>query len=184
MWQGPTSFPPVFVSLLCILIVIWSLCLLWFQAACVCFCGRPCAVLSHVYFHLSGLRSMWFHCQAGSVPGDSVVVSRTSVLSLCFWAHACVGVSAPLSSCLCVGLCLSPSACPKSGPTQAHTPSIPAQTPTPSYSPHGNRTLSLFPFPPSLFSLSLSPPRPTPAPTLQTTCQSAVGGGRLPLAHV
>lgn len=60
-----------FVSLLCTLSVIRSLGPSWFQSARCVFLPQLCACLSRVYFHLSGLRSMWFHCQVSSPLGTA-----------------------------------------------------------------------------------------------------------------
>lgn len=99
------------------------------------------ACLSHVYFHLSGLSSMWLHCQAGSRPWGQC----DCIWGICF-------VSLPLSPCVCGCLCSLCWAVPESiclaksaPPTQAHPPSIPTQTPTPSHTPYRTRTFCLAP---------------------------------------
>lgn len=150
------------VSLVWGAVVCVSLCMLsvshsafmvrWFSLP--VFLPQLSACLSHVYFHLSGLSSTWLHCQAGSRPWGQCAC----IWGICF-------VSLPLSPCVCGCLCwaVPESIClaKSAPPTQAHPPSIPTQTPTPSHTPHRTRTFCLTP-------LSLSPPSKQPAEVLWT----------------
>lgn len=92
MWQGPILFPPVFVSLLCLLSVIWSLCLLQFQSACLFLLQALCWSVPRVF------PSVW--------PEDHVVLLSSRLFPGgecgCIWDICFVALLRGLCMCGCL----------------------------------------------------------------------------------